>query len=127
MNRFILFLRFYFNSKTVTFKSDVVLNPKQSKKLKAAEQQTALKEKQTTDRSSLKKKALEENDAEQEIYKREDIPRTKKLHKLELKKMFKKEKRTGKFNNYKILRFSLDISKPTIFFKFWSKYTYIMV
>jgi hypothetical protein len=73
----------------------VVLNPKQSKKLKAAEQQAALKENQKTDRSSLKKKAREKSDPEEDIYKQEDIPRTKKLHKIEKKKQFKKEKRTG--------------------------------
>ncbi len=51
-------------------------------------------DRQTTDKSKLKRKSCEvEND--DEIYESENIPRTKKMFKMELKKKAKKEKRNG--------------------------------
>jgi hypothetical protein len=51
-------------------------------------------DRQTADKSKLKRKSCEiEND--EEIYESENIPRTKKIFKMELKKKAKKEKRNG--------------------------------
>lgn len=49
-------------------------------------------DKQRSDKLSLKRKALESDD-EEEIYETEDIPRTKKMQKMEIKKKLKKEKK----------------------------------
>jgi phage terminase small subunit len=79
----------------------LVLNPKQNKKIKA-QQKLTLKEKQTTDRNSMKRKALEGSNDEEDIYKTEDIPRSKKLQKITKKKLVKKEKRNGKLKSLKV-------------------------
>ncbi len=51
-------------------------------------------DRQTTDKSKLKRKSCDvEND--DEIYESENIPRTKKMFKMELKKKAKKEKKNG--------------------------------
>ena len=74
--------------KNAKFKSDVVLNPKLSKKLQLAEH-----------KSALKRKAINMED-ENEIYESENIPRTKKMHKLEAKKKLKRAKKNEKlFSN----------------------------
>ena len=73
------------------------MNPKQNKKNKLT-----LKEKQTTDRNSMKRKALEGSNDEEDIYKTEDIPRSKKLQKITKKKLVKKEKRNGKLKSLKV-------------------------
>lgn len=39
----------------------------------------------------------DEDDTEEEIYKTEDIPRTKKMQKIEMKKRQKKARKTGKY------------------------------
>ena len=75
----------------------MVLNKKQNKKIKLT-----LKEKQTTDRNSMKRNALEGSNDEEDIYKTEDIPRSKKLQKITKKKLVKKEKRNGKLKSLKV-------------------------
>jgi nuclear GTP-binding protein len=81
--------------KEIQFKSDVVLNPKLSKKLK--EKNHLLLEqlgKQTNDKTAMKRKAIDIDD-ENEIYEAENIPRTKKMQKLDKKREIKKAKRNG--------------------------------
>ena len=84
------------DTKEKAFKSDVILDRKVNKKIMAqAAKDFAAKGRQRMDRSILKKKALEDSDNENAIYKSENIPRTKKLSKLEKKKSAKKEKRNS--------------------------------
>lgn len=65
-------------------------------------------DRQTSDKSKLKRKSCEiEND--DEIYESENIPRTKKMFKMELKKKAKKEKRNGEIINYKILNSAVNL------------------
>lgn len=66
-----------------------MLNPKVNRKIKA--QMLVATGKQTSDKESLKRKEFESAD----IYKSEDIPRTKKMLKMEQKKKFKKDKKSG--------------------------------
>ncbi|CAF0722774.1 unnamed protein product [Brachionus calyciflorus] len=83
--------------KNASFKTDVILNPKVSKKIKA---QMIPEESSFKKPESLKRKARDDSDDEDEIYKTEDIPRTKKMLKMEMKKKLKKEKKNEKlFNN----------------------------
>ena len=79
--------------KNAMFKTDVILNPKVNKKIKA--QMLPDQGDQKIARLSVKRKA-ESSDDEEEIYKTEDIPRTKKMLKIEMKKKLKKEKKNGK-------------------------------
>lgn len=92
------------NGNEVVFKSDVVLNPKKAKKNKddeakrlEAEDYTGMsRRKQTTDRMSIRKKILDDkNNVEKEVYSTENIPRTKKLQKMEMKKQLRKMKKNG--------------------------------
>jgi len=88
------------------FKSDVVLNNKQIRKNKAeqakkdaAEQDYTgmTKSKQTNNRMDMRNKILEDkNNVEKEVYNTENIPRTKKIQKMEMKKRIKKMKKTEK-------------------------------
>lgn len=89
----------------VVFKSDVVLNPKKAKKNRddeakriEAEDYTGMsRRKQTTDRMSIRKKILDDkNNVEKEVYSTENIPRTKKLQKMEMKKQLRKMRKNGK-------------------------------
>jgi hypothetical protein len=87
----------------VVFKSDVVLNPKKARKNKEraeAEDFTGMSgRRQTNDRMSMRKKILDDrNNVEKEVYSSENIPRTKKLQKLEVKKQLRKMKKNGKLN-----------------------------
>ena len=83
--------------KPVEFKSDVVLNAKVNKKNKKASDTAADDDEMSgSQKRKLSRAGLEYED-EEEIYKSENIPRTKKAQKLEKKKQQKNEKRSGKF------------------------------
>ena len=95
------------NPNKVTFKSDVVLNTKKLRKIRAEEEKKSRENtaiamgvariKQTTNRIDMRKKIFEDKeDIEKQIYKSENIPRTKKLQKIEMKKQIKKLKKNGK-------------------------------
>ena len=78
--------------------SDKVLNPKvRRKNLQEDQEEENL---QTLKLNTLKRKSsqMSKNDDEDEndIYESENIPRTKKLHKMEIKKKIKKERKNGK-------------------------------
>lgn len=80
------------------FKSDVVLNPKVNKKIKAQMlPENSIEPK--ANKQMSKRKSTEMSDSEDAIYQNEDIPRTKKMQKLELKKKLKKQKKNGNFSN----------------------------
>lgn len=76
------------------FKTDVILNPKVNKKIKAQmlPDEDAVEK---TKNQKLKRKSTEMSDSEDAIYETEDIPRTKKMQKLEMKKKLKKQKKNG--------------------------------
>jgi len=84
-----------------------VLNPKQQKKLKAEEAAKKddftgmTRQKQTANRMDMRKKILEDKkNVEKEVYSSENIPRTKKMQKMEAKKQIKKLKKNDKiFDN----------------------------
>ena len=104
------------DKKETIFKSDVVLNNKQIRKNKAeqakkdaAEQDYTgmTRSKQTNNRMDIRNKILEDkNNVEKEVYNTENIPRTKKIQKMEMKKQIKKMKKTGKNN---LLLFKLEL------------------
>lgn len=77
------------SDKQVTFKSDLSLNKKVEKKIQ---------KKRKADESEDED---DDEDDEEEIYRSEDIPRTKKWQKLEMKKKHKKVRRNGKKINSK--------------------------
>ena len=70
------------------FKSDVTLNPKVNKKIQNEIKQL----------SASKKRKANDTEDENEIYEAENIPRTKKMQKLNAKKKIKKEKRNGNYS-----------------------------
>ena len=95
------------NPNRVTFKSDVMLNTKKIRKIRAEEEKKSKENtaiamgvariKQTANRIDMRKKLFEDKeDLEKQIYKSENIPRTKKLQKIEMKKQIKKLKKNGK-------------------------------
>lgn len=92
----------------VEFKSDVVLNPKQQRKMKAEADAKAaggdftgmVKQRQTANRMDMRKKILEDKkNVEKDVYSTENIPRTKKVQKMEAKKQIKKMKKNDKISN----------------------------
>jgi hypothetical protein len=83
------------SKKVVKFVNDAKsLNRKVSNKIKA-DSEVIESHKQTADRSLLKRKAID-GENQNEIYQSENIPRTKKMQKMEMKKKIKKAKRSGK-------------------------------
>lgn len=91
--------------KKVKFETDLSLNKKVEKKVQK------LSEESNGKKSILKRKSRngeesedennndDEDDTEEEIYKTEDIPRTKKMQKIEIKKRQKKARKTGTIFN----------------------------
>lgn len=84
-----------------------MLNNKQIRKNKAEQAKKDAAEqdytgmtrlKQTSDRMGMRNKILaDKNNVEKEVYSTENIPRTKKTQKMEMKKQIKKMKKTGEW------------------------------
>jgi hypothetical protein len=99
------------DKKESIFKSDLALNPKVVKKNQKADQIEKMDE--DRDLLSLKleaikrksskaatKKSGKDSDNENDFYESENIPRSKKMHKMEIKKKVKKERKNEKlFSN----------------------------
>jgi nuclear GTP-binding protein len=82
--------------KVGTFKSDKhSLNKKVSNKIRRGEVVEQSEDKQTNNRASLKRKATHDSEDSDDIYQAENIPRTKKMQKMEMKRKVKKAKRSG--------------------------------
>jgi nuclear GTP-binding protein len=91
--------------KEAAFRSDKLsLNKKVSNKMRRGEVAEQSADKQTTNKASLKRKAAQDSEDSDDIYESENIPRTKKMQKMELKRKTKKAKRSGKF--YKLILYS---------------------
>ncbi|RNA16431.1 guanine nucleotide-binding -like 3 -like protein [Brachionus plicatilis] len=86
-------------TENAVYKTDVILNPKVNRKIKAQmlpDESVEVKD----GKPKLKRKSAEMSDSEDAIYETEDIPRTKKMQKLEMKKKLKKQRKNEKlFNN----------------------------